>query len=264
MGKLYRKHPKRISPLYTIKLAVNALTCLAFVCGGISVLLAPVRELTTPRLFLDARSATFYGCSLLLLALMPFVTLMIWLNAHRDIHKPMAKQVRWELMWITHGGHKRESMPASFRSSSCSSLRSTRSLRDDYSLHSLPLSGLRSEGEAPSMEDQEALYAAEVEGIKGTLTRNPIAHWDGRGMESLLNAIPHVGKLKCKFTSLPIMFLKIYLCFDCVIFFFRSITDVTDTANASKPTILIDNEVRTIFARFMKILHPSVMVAIPD
>merc|ERR1719312_1961410 len=41
----------------------------------------------------------------------------------------------------------------------------------------------------------------------------------------------------------------------------RSITEVT--TGGSKPTMLIDNEVRTIFARFMKILHPSVMVALP-
>jgi len=44
----------------------------------------------------------------------------------------------------------------------------------------------------------------------------------------------------------------------------RSITDVMNTDGCSKPTILIDNEVRTIFSRFMKILHPSILIAIPE
>ena len=40
-----------------------------------------------------------------------------------------------------------------------------------------------------------------------------------------------------------------------------SITDVTD---GTLPTMLVDNDVRFIFTRFMKTLHPAILAAIPD
>ena len=40
-----------------------------------------------------------------------------------------------------------------------------------------------------------------------------------------------------------------------------SITDVTD---GTLPTMLVDNDVRFIFTRFMKTLHPAILAAISD
>jgi len=93
-----------------------------------------------------------------------------------------------------------------------------------------------------------------------------------RGVVAVANGLSHNKEVKDFFVQLleklvePLRSMQVTKA-DVDIFlteYTRSITDVTDVANSSKPTILIDNEVRSIFARFMKILHPSVMVAIPD
>jgi len=93
-----------------------------------------------------------------------------------------------------------------------------------------------------------------------------------RGVVAVANGLSHNKEVKDFFVQLleklvePLRSMQVTRT-DVDIFlteYTGSITDVTDVANSSKPTILIDNEVRSIFARFMKILHPSIMVAIPE
>merc|ERR1719295_1058184 len=93
-----------------------------------------------------------------------------------------------------------------------------------------------------------------------------------RGVVAVANGLSHNKEVKDFFVQLleklvePLRSMQVTRT-DVDIFlteYTGSITDVTDMANSSKPTILIDNEVRSIFARFMKILHPSIMVAIRE
>ena len=71
------------------------------------------------------RSILLYGVTLLLMSVAPLANMMVWFNAHHDVHPPTARQLRWELMWriMRWQIHTcKESIPDSFRSSSSGTL----------------------------------------------------------------------------------------------------------------------------------------------
>ena len=66
-----------------------------------------------------------YGVTLLLMSVGPLANMIVWFNAHHDVHPPTARQLRWELMWriMRWQNHTcKVSIPESFRSSSCGTL----------------------------------------------------------------------------------------------------------------------------------------------
>ena len=88
----------KMSPLYATKVAVNAFSSFVYLACGIALIvvsnvaLAPLEG--TIKLNLGSYSVGLCGGVLLLFTFMPILTLLNWVNMHKDCHEPTARQAR--------------------------------------------------------------------------------------------------------------------------------------------------------------------------